>query len=101
MFGHAGAVGIELLITPEVLRITRRPNATLVQRARAPTLRSADQGRVGISPLRARPTRGSRPRGHAIGRRDPGAPLAHVGAAILGVDGHLDHARPVVALRSG
>ena len=33
MFSHAGAVGIELLITPEVLRITRPPNATLVQRA--------------------------------------------------------------------
>jgi hypothetical protein len=50
----------------------------------------------------ARPVdRDSRPGGHAVGRRDPSAPLAHVGAAILGVDGHLDHARPVVALRSG
>jgi hypothetical protein len=52
-------------------------------------------------PLRARSTRDSRPGGHAVGRRDPSAPLAHVGAAILGVDGHLDHAGPVVALRSG
>src|SRR5919201_4378601 len=35
MFGHAGAVGIELLVAPEVLRITRRPNAARVQGLRA------------------------------------------------------------------
>jgi hypothetical protein len=40
MLGHAGAVGIELLVTPEVLRITRRPDAALVQ---------------GLRPLRADP----------------------------------------------
>src|SRR6266550_2764324 len=34
MFGHTGAIGIELLIAPEVLRITRRPNAALVQSLR-------------------------------------------------------------------
>src|SRR5262245_32920368 len=31
MFGHAGPVGVDLLVAPEVLRITRRPNAALVQ----------------------------------------------------------------------
>src|SRR6266567_4269773 len=35
MFGHAGPVCIDLLVTPEVLRITGGPEAALVKRLRA------------------------------------------------------------------
>ena len=48
MFGHAGAVGKELLVTPEVLRITRRPNATLVQSLR-PLRADSDATALGIA----------------------------------------------------
>src|SRR5262245_6737708 len=48
MFGHAGAVGIELLISPEVLRITRRPNAALVQGLR-PLLADSDAAALRIA----------------------------------------------------
>src|SRR5262249_45898118 len=48
MFGHASAIGVELLVTPEVLRITRRPDAALVQGLR-PLRADSDAAALGIA----------------------------------------------------